>query len=141
MVLFRCLQHMNEIYKICVLICFHKSDVINLTLFSTKNLLEVTSVTLVLTYLENIFHTVLLSIYSANVVWRKEIFWILLFQKCSSHLSCWYCDWRMCCRSTRTMSRTLVFPSPVSLMYSSLHVEQMTTYIKSLLLQVISSLR
>ena len=34
MVLFRCLQHMNEIYKICVLICFHKSDVIKLTLFS-----------------------------------------------------------------------------------------------------------
>ena len=46
-VLFRCLQHMNKIYKICVLKCFHKSDVIKLTLFSTKNLLEVTSVTLV----------------------------------------------------------------------------------------------
>ena len=41
MVLFRCLQHMNEIYKICVLMCFCKFS------FSTKNLLEVTSVTLV----------------------------------------------------------------------------------------------
>ena len=39
--------HTNEIYKICILICFHKPDVIKLTLFSTKNLLEVTSVTLV----------------------------------------------------------------------------------------------
>ena len=56
-VLFTCLQHMNDIYKICVLICFHKPDVIKLTLFSTKNLLENTSITLV--YLENIFHTVL----------------------------------------------------------------------------------
>ena len=55
-VLFRCLR-MNDIYKICVLIYFHKPDVIKLTLFSTKNLLENTSITLV--YLENIFHTVL----------------------------------------------------------------------------------
>ena len=46
-VLFRCLQLMNEIYKTSVLMCFHKYDFIKLTLFSTKNLLEVTSVTLV----------------------------------------------------------------------------------------------
>ena len=55
-VLFRCLQHMNEIYKICVLICLHKFDVIKLTLFSAKNLLEVTRV------------TILLSMYCLNVV-------------------------------------------------------------------------
>ena len=65
--LYRCLQHINETYKICDIICFHKSDIIKLMLFLTKNLLEVTSVTLVRTYLENIFHTLLLSIYSANV--------------------------------------------------------------------------
>ena len=47
LVLFRCLQHMNEIYKIFVLICFCKSDVIKLMLFSTKNLLKVTIVTLI----------------------------------------------------------------------------------------------
>ena len=42
-----CLQHMNKTYKICVLIGFHKSDIIKLTLFSTKKLLELTSVMLV----------------------------------------------------------------------------------------------
>ena len=46
-VLFRCLQHMNEIYKICVSICLHKSDVIKLTSFSAKKLLGVFRVTLV----------------------------------------------------------------------------------------------
>ena len=46
-VLLRCLQHINEIYKICILIYFHKPDVIKLTLFSTKNLLDVSSVALV----------------------------------------------------------------------------------------------
>ena len=65
---FRCLQYMNEIYKIFVLIYFYKSDVIKLTSFSTKNLLEVISVTLLQIYLENIFYTFLLSIYSADVV-------------------------------------------------------------------------
>ena len=35
---------MNEVYKICVFKCFHKSDVIKLTSFSTNNLIEVTSV-------------------------------------------------------------------------------------------------
>ena len=46
-VLFRCLQYMNEIYKNYILICLHKSDVIKLTSFSAKNLLEDASVTLV----------------------------------------------------------------------------------------------
>ena len=35
---------MNEIYKICFFKCFHKSDVIKLTSFSTNNLIEVTRV-------------------------------------------------------------------------------------------------
>ena len=38
---------MNEIYKICVLKCLHKSGVTKLMSFSTKNLPGVTSVTLV----------------------------------------------------------------------------------------------
>ena len=46
-VLFRCLQHMNEIYSIYVSIHFHNSDAIKLKLFSTNNLLDVASVTLV----------------------------------------------------------------------------------------------
>ena len=32
-------------------------------------------------FISNIFHTVVLSIYCLNVVWRKGIFWILLFRK------------------------------------------------------------
>ena len=40
-----------------------------------------------------------------------------------------------------TLSRTVAFPSTASPMYSLLHVEQMTTYTKSLLSQVISPLR
>ena len=83
-VLFRCLQHMNKIWKSCVLICFHISDVIKLRSFSTENLLDVTSVTLVEIYLENIFIIVLLSIDSVNAVWRKEIFWILPVHKFES---------------------------------------------------------
>ena len=43
----RCLQHINKIYKIFVLIFLDRSAVIKLTLFGTKNLLEVTSETLV----------------------------------------------------------------------------------------------
>ena len=70
----------EKMYKVCVLICL-KSEVIQLTSFSTNNLLEVTSVTLVTTYLENIFHTVLLSIYCMNAFQRKRIFWIHLFGK------------------------------------------------------------
>ena len=46
-VLFRCLQHMNEVFTICVLMCLHKSDVIRLTSISTKSLLGVTNVKLV----------------------------------------------------------------------------------------------
>ena len=57
----RFLQHMNQTYKICKpKLWFNKSDVIKLILFSTKNLLEVTSVTLASTYLENTFHIVLM---------------------------------------------------------------------------------
>ena len=46
-VLFRCLQHMNEAFTICVLMCLHKSDVIRLMSISTKSLLGVTNVKLV----------------------------------------------------------------------------------------------
>ena len=46
-VLLRCLQHMNEVFTICVLMCLHKSDVIRLTSISTKSLLGVTNVKLV----------------------------------------------------------------------------------------------
>ena len=38
---------MSNIFKICVLMCLHKSDFIKLMPFSTKNLLVVNNVTLV----------------------------------------------------------------------------------------------
>ena len=66
--LFRCLQHTNEIYKICVLIYLRKPDAITLTSFSTNNLLEVIGEVVVQVYCEGIFDTALLSIYSFNVV-------------------------------------------------------------------------
>ena len=62
---FRFLRHVNEICKICVFICLHKFDIIKLTSFSNKKLLEVTWL---LVLLENIFHTVFLSILCVNVV-------------------------------------------------------------------------
>ena len=61
--------------------------------------------------------------------------------KCSAHLRSWYYGWRMCCWYNRTLYRILVFPTSVSPVYSLLHIEQVTTYTKSLLSQVISSLR
>ena len=44
-VLFRCLQRMNKIYKIFVFLFLHKSDVFKLKSFSTKNLFQVNCVT------------------------------------------------------------------------------------------------
>ena len=50
--------------------------------------------------------------------------------KCPSTFNCWYCGCRMCWRYTLTLSLSLVFPSPVSPIYSSLHVSQIKTYIR-----------
>ena len=55
---------------------------------------------------------------------------------CPWTFNCWYCRCRMCSQHTLTMSFSLVFPSPVSSMYSSSHLSQMTTYMKLKLLHV-----
>ena len=50
--------------------------------------------------------------------------------KCPSAFTCWFCGYRVCWRYTLTLSLNLVFPLPVSPIYSSLHVSQITTYIR-----------
>ena len=67
------------------------------------------------------------SIWSRGNTWNSPLPHTL---KCHSTFNCWYCGSWMCWWYTLTLSLSLVFLSPVSPIYSSLHLSQMKTYVK-----------